>query len=148
VNGGDGVEAAMAPDAFKQVLLNLVQNSRDANTSDGPATIGIIVRREGARVSVDVVDDGPGIPDAIVPRVFDPFFTTKDAVHGVGLGLFVAEGLVRSAGGSITVRNAGDTPRTPYRGAWFHIELPTPNDASSGSAGPAVPTQAVSSTLP
>ena len=147
VNGGDGVEAAMAPDALKQVLLNLVQNSRDANTSDGPARIGIIVRREDARVSVDVVDNGPGIPAAIVHRVFDPFFTTKDAVHGVGLGLFVAEGLVRSAGGTIAARNAGDAPRTPYRGAWFHIELPTPNDASSGSAEPPAPTQAASSTL-
>jgi signal transduction histidine kinase len=128
VTGDDGAAAAMAPDALKQVLINLVQNSRDANASGGPARVGIAVGVEGARVTIDVVDDGPGIAPGILHRVFDPFFTTKDAVHGVGLGLFVAEGLVRTAGGSIAARNARDGSGTPYRGAWFHIELPAPND--------------------
>jgi len=145
VSGDDGVEAAMAPDALKQVLLNLVQNSRDASASDGPAMIGIMIRGQGMRVSVDVMDDGPGISSDILPRVFDPFFTTKDAVHGVGLGLFVAEGLVRAAGGSIAARNAGGGPGTPYRGAWFHIELPVPNDAAAhGVAELPVSTRAAS----
>jgi signal transduction histidine kinase len=134
VTGDDGVEAAMAPDALKQVLLNLLQNSRDASSAGRAAAVEIMVRAAGARVSVDVMDDGPGISPEILHRVFDPFFTTKDAVHGVGLGLFVAEGLVRSAGGSIAARNAASAPGMPYRGAWFHIELPTPNDvAASGS---------------
>jgi signal transduction histidine kinase len=128
VSGDDDAEAMIAPDALKQILVNLVQNSRDANTADEPAAIGIAIRDHGAHVSVDVMDNGPGISPDILNRVFDPFFTTKDAVHGVGLGLFVAEGLVRSAGGSITAKNAGRTPGTRYRGAWFHIELPAPND--------------------
>jgi C4-dicarboxylate-specific signal transduction histidine kinase len=86
---------------------------------------------------IDVFDDGPGIPPDILPRVFDPFFTTKAAVHGVGLGLFVAEGLVRAAGGSIAAGNARDVSGTAYRGAWFHIELPLPADAiRHGVAGP------------
>jgi signal transduction histidine kinase len=127
VTGEDLVEAAMAPDALKQVLLNLLQNSGDARTADGPANIGIMVRIEDVHVAVDVFDDGPGIPDDILHRVFDPFFTTKGAVHGVGLGLFVAEGLVRTAGGSIEARNARAASGTTYRGAWFHIELPMPN---------------------
>jgi signal transduction histidine kinase len=134
VTGDDAVEAAMAPDAFKQVLLNLLQNSRDANASDEPAKIGIVIAAEGSRVSVDVLDDGPGIAPDILQRVFDPFFTTKEAVHGVGLGLFVAEGLVRTAGGSIAARNARDGSGTPYRGAWFHLELPLPNDADRHAA--------------
>lgn len=134
VTGEDIVEAAMAPDALKQVLLNLLQNSRDARTADGPAKISIMVRIEGSHVSVDVFDDGPGISDDILHRVFDPFFTTKGAVHGVGLGLFVAEGLVRTAGGSIEARNARTGSGTTYRGAWFHIELPAPNDAAERSA--------------
>jgi two-component system C4-dicarboxylate transport sensor histidine kinase DctB len=135
VSGDADAEAAIAPDALKQVLVNLVQNSRDANTSGAPAAIGIVVRDRGTHVSVDITDNGPGIPPDILNRVFDPFFTTKDAVHGVGLGLFVAEGLVRSAGGSIAARNAADGPGTPYRGAWFHIELPVPNDATMRGAG-------------
>lgn len=130
LTGDDDAEAAMAPDALKQVLLNLLQNSRDASTSDGPVRIRIAIVSDRSRVVIDVFDDGPGIPPDILPRVFDPFFTTKAAVHGVGLGLFVAEGLVRAAGGSIAVRNARDVSGTAYRGAWFHIELPFPADAA------------------
>jgi signal transduction histidine kinase len=137
LTGDDDAEAAMAPDALKQVLLNLLQNSRDASTSDGPVGVRIAIVSAGSRVVIDVFDDGPGIPPDILPRVFDPFFTTKDAVHGVGLGLFVAEGLVRAAGGSIAARNARDASGTAYRGAWFHIELPVPADATRhGAAGP------------
>ena len=127
VSGDEDVEAAIAPDALKQVLVNLVQNSRDASTSDEPAAVGIVIRDHGTHVSVDVMDNGPGISPDILNRVFDPFFTTKGAVHGVGLGLFVAEGLIRSAGGSVAARNGGRAPRMPYGGAWFHIELPVPN---------------------
>jgi signal transduction histidine kinase len=131
VTGDDRVEAAIAPDALKQVLLNLLQNSRDASTRDRPARIGILVSGDAGRVSLDVLDDGPGISPDILHRVFDPFFTTKDAVHGVGLGLFVAEGLVRTAGGSIAAHNARDGAPAAYRGAWFHIALPVPNDGSA-----------------
>jgi C4-dicarboxylate-specific signal transduction histidine kinase len=121
------------------VLLNLLQNSRDASTSEDPVKIRIAIVSDRSRVAIDVVDDGPGIPADILPRVFDPFFTTKEAVHGVGLGLFVAEGLVRAAGGSIVARNARDVPGTAYRGAWFHIELPVPADATRhGVAEPSV----------
>jgi signal transduction histidine kinase len=131
VSGDEGLEAGISPDALKQVLVNLVENSRDASRARGGTSIGISVTFEGVHVAVDVLDDGPGISPEIMPRVFDPFFTTKDAVRGVGLGLFVAEGLVRTAGGSIVARNARDGPPTSsYRGAWFHLELPLPNDVT------------------
>ena len=140
VSGDEDIEAGIAPDALKQVLVNLVQNSRDASPPHAPTTIGITVALAGShKVMVDVIDDGPGIPAGILPRIFDPFFTTKDAVHGVGLGLFVAEGLVRTAGGTIAARNAGDGSGTPYHGAWFHIELPAPNDTGRRGAGDASP---------
>jgi len=100
------------------------------------------VSARGAHVSVDVVDDGPGISADILHRVFDPFFTTKDAVHGVGLGLFVAEGLVRTAGGSIVARNAPIDSGSAYGGAWFHIELPVPNDAGGARAAAELPVSA------
>jgi signal transduction histidine kinase len=133
VSGDETVEAAIAPDALKQVLSNLVQNARDVAARDGPVRASIDVAIAGSSVTIDVRDDGPGIPPEILHRVFDPFFTTKDAVHGVGLGLFVAEGLIRAAGGRIVAANA--PPVTPeaatapgaHRGAWFHIELPVPS---------------------
>jgi signal transduction histidine kinase len=131
VTGNDALEAAMTPDALKQVFHNLLQNSRDASLRSGPARIGIVVGTQGPSLTIDVFDDGPGISLDILHRVFDPFFSTKDAVHGVGLGLFVAEGLVRTAGGTIAARNARDGSGTTYRGAWFHIELPPPNTSAS-----------------
>jgi signal transduction histidine kinase len=115
-------EAAIAPDALKQVLVNLVQNARDAGAGARRTVtnVRVSITDQASAISLDFVDDGPGIPADILPRVFDPFFTTKEAVHGVGLGLFVAEGLVRAAGGTITARNGS----APHAGAAFHIELP------------------------
>lgn len=123
VTGDDVVDAAIAPDALKQVLVNLVQNARDA-ARRSLTNIRVSVTAQPSRVALDVVDDGPGIPADILPRVFDPFFTTKDAVHGVGLGLFVAEGLVRAAGGTISAGNATPASHSSHSGAAFHIELP------------------------
>ena len=124
VVGDDGVEAAIAPDALKQVLVNLVQNARDAGAKRDLTRMRVSITSQESRIVLDVVDDGPGIPADILTRVFDPFFTTKDAVHGVGLGLFVAEGLVRAAGGTITAANAPVDSTSAFTGALFHIELP------------------------
>jgi signal transduction histidine kinase len=132
---GAGPRAAVAPDALKQVLLNLVQNAREAITqqpraASAPGRITITVRDDAGRVMIDVTDDGPGIPADVLPRIFDPFFTTKGAVHGVGLGLFVAEGLVRTAGGRLTASNAAGG------GASFHVELPAASPDVPASAPP------------
>jgi two-component system, NtrC family, sensor kinase len=130
ITGDEQLEAAIAPDALKQILLNIVQNGREAFEAwsarpVGPAHIFVDVARVDDEVCIHVHDNGPGIPTAILSRIFDPFFTTKGAVHGVGLGLFVAEGLVRSAGGRITAGNV-EQPSGSVLGAWFRIELPVP----------------------
>lgn len=140
--GGDGarreitvraepdVVATIAPDALKQVLLNLVQNAHEAvhqaRVSTAPR-IDIVVMQAGETVIVQVMDNGPGISRTALPRIFDPFFTTKDKVQGVGLGLFVAEGIVRAAGGRLTALNS------PQGGAEFRIELPAADRASAES---------------
>jgi len=128
-------EAAIAPDALKQVLLNVTQNAREAMTDSGQITISI--KRTNGRVVVQVADDGPGIPDDVLPNVFDAFFTTKSAVQGVGLGLFVAEGILSSYGGRISAANrstasaaanptADGAARAATRtgGAVFRIDVP------------------------
>jgi signal transduction histidine kinase len=122
----EGLRTAIAPDALKQVLINLVQNAQEAMADGGP--IEIEGRADHGRMHVTVADHGTGIPDDILPRVFDPFFTTKGEVRGVGLGLFVAEGIVRRYGGALTARNREDGD-----GAAFTLELPiaaAPKDAS------------------
>jgi signal transduction histidine kinase len=128
VVGDDTADAAIAPDALKQVFVNLIQNARDASGRGELTRVRIAVERQDAYVRVDVTDDGPGIAPGILQRVFDPFFTTKDAVHGVGLGLFVAEGLVRAAGGTIVAENAPGHSMDGFRGARFRIDLPKPNN--------------------
>ena len=125
VTGDEGLSAAMSPDSLKQVLLNLVQNAREAHRSAGTraARVGVSVRDRPDGVEIAVEDNGPGVPQELRARIFDPFFTTKSTVDGVGLGLFVAEGLVRSAGGRLMLDANVD-------GARFVVQLPkaTPSE--------------------
>lgn len=117
--------AAMPADALKQILFNLVDNAGEAGGED--ASVDIVVSRGAGAVRIEVLDNGPGIDEDALDRLFDPFFTTKGGVTGVGLGLFVAEGLARRYGGRIEGAN-----RTEGMGARFLIEVP-----SAVNAGPA-----------
>lgn len=112
----DTPAVAIAPDSLKQVLINLVQNAQEAMVDGG--TIQISGKRAGGRVIVTVADQGPGIPEHMLARILDPFFTTKGEVRGVGLGLFIAEGIVRRYGGTLTAGN-----RMGGTGALFTLEL-------------------------
>ncbi|MEK9502569.1 sensor histidine kinase [Gaopeijia maritima] len=116
------------PDALKQILFNLVDNAREAAGSDRP--IALAIRVDPATVTLDVLDRGPGIDPEVAAHLFDPFFTTKDAVTGVGLGLFVAEGLARRYGGRMEAGDRDDGP-----GARFRVELPR-QAAAPGAADP------------
>lgn len=127
-------EAAVAPDSLKQVLLNLVQNAREAMEDRG--RLELSVGRANDRAVIMVSDDGPGIEEHVLERIFDPFFTTKGHAHGVGLGLFVAEGIIRRHGGRIVAGNRDDG-----RGAVFRIELKRPqakhlDDAAAARSAP------------
>ena len=119
VTGAEGLTAGMSPDSLKQVLLNLVQNAREAlrSSSTEAPRVGVSISGTAEGVEIAVEDNGPGVPRELRTRIFDPFFTTKDAVDGVGLGLFVAEGLVRTAGGRLTLDGSPG-------GARFVVELP------------------------
>jgi C4-dicarboxylate-specific signal transduction histidine kinase len=65
-----------------------------------------------------VDDNGPGIEPSLHDQILDPFFSTKTAVNGVGLGLYVAHGLLRAAEGRMTIASA------PSGGARFVLDLP------------------------
>jgi len=91
---------------IQQVVLNLVQNSRDAileNQRQGK----ILVRsyQQDGHVGLAVEDNGPGIPEAIVARIFEPFFTTKEKGKGTGLGLSVCHRIAEEHGGRILLEN-------------------------------------------
>ena len=85
---------------LNQVWTNLIDNSIAAMGEQG--TITIRTYREDDRLTVEVADDGPGIPDEIQPRIFDPFFTTKDVGDGTGLGLDIVRRIVTArCGGEV-----------------------------------------------
>ena len=106
----------IAADALKQVLLNLVFNAREAEPDTG---VEVVLSESAGEAVIEVLDRGPGISEEDMPRIFDPFFSTKEEVRGVGLGLFMADAMIRSHRGSITAENRADGP-----GARFVIRLP------------------------
>lgn len=87
------------PGSLQQVLVNLLINSRDAVAGLPEPQIRVQGRQEDGKVVLDVCDNGPGIPDAIIDRIFDPFFTTKPVGQGTGLGLSISRYLVEEAAG-------------------------------------------------
>jgi len=104
------------PHRFSQVLLNLVVNARDAMIQGGTLSIRTAVKHRS--VLVGVKDTGCGMPAEVRERLFEPFFTTKDEGKGTGLGLATAYGIVREAGGSISVESIEGA------GSTFTLSLP------------------------
>ncbi len=106
-----------------QVFLNLLMNALQAlsereehEPEAPPALIRLTTREERGRVVVEVEDTGPGVAEAQAQRIFQPFVTTKP--RGMGLGLAICEGIVRSFGGDIGVQ------RRAEGGACFRVCLP------------------------
>lgn len=132
-------------DRMVQVFVNVIRNGVDAigpgrgggggsGGGSGPgATIEVtaeVEQRDGAGwVTVLVRDSGPGIEADVLASMFDPFVSTRLDSTGTGLGLAVAEGIVREHAGTIIARNRRDA-----RGAVFEIVLPR-EAAGGGAAG-------------
>ncbi len=134
--GSGGVECVNGvPEAFMvvcdvdrmvQVFVNVLRNAVDAmDASPARSERRILVTaensdREGQRLAiVTIADTGPGISPDMLGRLFQPFASTRLDAKGTGLGLAVADGIVREHGGMMVARN-----RTEVRGAVFEITLP------------------------
>jgi two-component system, NtrC family, sensor kinase len=102
---------------LRQVMLNLLNNARQALDRDGSITIA--TGREGGEwVRITISDTGSGIAPENLNRVFDPFFTTKPPGAGTGLGLAISRGIIHKLRGEITVASR------PGEGTVFTITLP------------------------
>jgi signal transduction histidine kinase len=117
------------PEAIQQVLANLVANASDAMPGGG--RLRVATRADGDAVEVVVVDTGAGISEADLPHIFEAFYTTKPGVTGIGLGLFVSEGIIRGHRGRIDVES------TRGIGSRFTVRLPRETlDASVSEEAP------------
>jgi len=96
------------PDRLVQVFVNLVRNALNALESPG-GRIDVRSRplqRSGVSgIVIEIEDNGPGIPAAVLPDIFDAFVTTRLDANGTGLGLTVAQGIVTQHGGTISASN-------------------------------------------
>ena len=89
--------------SLNQVWTNLLDNALDALPPGGEITIR--TRLEDDFVRVFIIDNGPGIPAEVLPRILEPFFTTKPAGEGTGLGLDIALRIVEQHGGQLEVQS-------------------------------------------
>jgi len=119
-------EVEVHANQIKQVFVNIINNAAQAIAStrakDGRGRIEIATKCEPDGLSVNISDNGPGIPEAVAQRVFEPFFSTKSEGEGTGLGLSISLGIIKEHGGNIAVDPGG---AGSGRGAMFSVELPT-----------------------
>ena len=105
---------AAEPLVIGELLRNLIENAIVYAGRGAEVTVRVTVANEVARLEVE--DNGPGIPAAVMGNIMQPFFTTKE--EGTGLGLSIAARIVEDHGGHIEVESAEG------RGATFSIFLP------------------------
>lgn len=125
------IEALVYPNELKQVLINLINNAREAIEQHKGADRVITIRCESDNnyCTISIEDTGGGIPPAIIDKIFDPYFTTKFESQGTGIGLYMAKMIIEKHFlGKLNVHN---TPK----GACFTIRL---NRAPSDRAGTSV----------
>ncbi len=104
---------------LQQVFLNILNNAIDAIGKNGMVMIKTRFLPKNSELSVEITDNGPGIPKEMVAKIFDPFFTTKEVGKGTGLGLSIVFSILEKLGGRIMVASEEG------KGTTFTIYLPT-----------------------
>jgi two-component system, cell cycle sensor histidine kinase and response regulator CckA len=125
---------------IEQVLVNLAINASDAMPDGGKLTMRVsdatldeayarkhAQARTGPHVLITVTDTGIGMDSNTLEHLFEPFFTTKPYGQGTGLGLSIVYGIVKNAGGHITVES------NPGKGSTFKLYIPAAQGAASKS---------------
>jgi two-component system sensor histidine kinase KdpD len=112
---------------FEQVLFNLLDNA--AKYAPAGTTISIRGARDRDFVSLQIMDEGNGIPPMELESVFDKFYRANKGDHvrpGTGLGLAISRGFVEAMHGSISAVNRADRS-----GAVITIRLPVPAESNA-----------------
>ncbi len=122
----DGTDLTVqgVPKLLRRAVRNLLENAK--RYGQGPATV--TVRRMGNMASVQICDQGPGVPDFFQERIFEPFFRLPGASErdgGVGLGLALVKSIALRHQGSVHCMNRASG------GACFEIRLPLPTNGQN-----------------
>lgn len=123
-------EVSLIKEDFTRVIINLCNNAFDAmrmKTLQGVETLGglaayqpiltVRTKAEDGKVQIEIIDNGPGIPDEIKDKILQPFFTTKKGTEGTGLGLSITHDIVKAHGGKLIINSQKDLETS------FTIEL-------------------------
>jgi signal transduction histidine kinase len=110
------------PEQLFRILLNLVRNAAEAVAQSAAARIHISAGQPGPAVSIDVADNGAGIPELLRERLFQPF-ALSSRPGGTGLGLAIARELARAHGGDVVLMSTGPA------GTVFRITIPDRTEA-------------------
>jgi two-component system sensor histidine kinase KdpD len=114
---------------FEQVLVNLLDNA--AKYAPQGSLITVRARRTFGAIAIEVLDEGPGIPEDLLERIFEKFHRVKQGDRqraGTGLGLAICRGFVEALGGKIVAANRADRS-----GAIFTITFPNPEKGVAAS---------------
>ncbi|AUM12765.1 ATP-binding protein [Ketobacter alkanivorans] len=114
------------PSQINQVIMNLLVNSAHAMENSGNIYLRTSAQKD--TITIEVEDDGCGIPEKIIGKIFDPFFTTKEVGKGTGLGLSLSYGIIKKHNGELSVKSR------PGEGTTFTITLPISRKLSDDKA--------------
>jgi signal transduction histidine kinase len=120
-NKSDNLNVVGYPTEFKQVILNIINNAKDAIESKRlevgyfEGKIDIIFSNDSEILTINIIDNAGGIPEDIIDKIFESRFSTKGD-NGSGIGLYIAKMIIESMNGDISVKNV-------ERGANFVIKL-------------------------
>jgi len=114
------VVVAGDPTRLRQCLDNVLSNAIGHSPRNAPVNVFVSQVQEDGRGwgRIEVIDEGPGIPAAMLPYVFERFFTAGKRGGGVGLGLYIARRIAMAHGGDVVA------DRYPGKGARFTIRIP------------------------
>jgi signal transduction histidine kinase len=103
-------EVPLIAEDFSRAILNLCNNAFDAmreKTLEGlenyQPKLTVRTKSEGGHVTIEIGDNGPGIPDKLKDKIMQPFFTTKKGTEGTGLGLSITNDIVKAHGGEMNI---------------------------------------------
>ncbi len=112
-----GLRLGGEPNDWERVFVNLFLNAAQAMRESGGGDVEISAKINGAMAEIHIQDNGPGIPEAILPHIFKARFSTRN--RHMGLGLHIVHSIVEDNEGSVRAGNRTDRP-----GAIFNLSAP------------------------